>query len=158
MVFQCYCNQNKPRNYIDHSLLVGHVANNNQFFSRPKLYKNITLRSSCPEVLYKEGILKNFTKFTGKHFCQSLFLSKFTDFKLRHRCFPASFAKLLRSRFHRTPSEEFFWRLRCNIRVLKATQLGENKISSAKILYKSLEMNGLNSKLKSLDIVEKFCF
>ena len=29
-----------------------------------------------PEVFYKKGVLKNFTKFTGKHLCQSLFLMK----------------------------------------------------------------------------------
>ena len=30
-------------------------------------------RSSRPEVFCKTGFLKNFTKFTGKHLCQSLF-------------------------------------------------------------------------------------
>ena len=30
-------------------------------------------RSSRPEVFYKKGVLRNFTKFTGKHLCQSLF-------------------------------------------------------------------------------------
>ena len=29
-----------------------------------------------PEVLFKINIHKNFTKFTGKHFCQSLFFNK----------------------------------------------------------------------------------
>ena len=29
------------------------------------------------EVFCKEGALKNFAKFTGKHMCQSLFLNKF---------------------------------------------------------------------------------
>ena len=28
-----------------------------------------------PEVLYKKGVLRNFTKFTGKHLCQSLFFN-----------------------------------------------------------------------------------
>ena len=31
-------------------------------------------RISCPEVLSKESVLRNFTKFTRKHLCQSLFL------------------------------------------------------------------------------------
>ena len=31
------------------------------------------LRSSLPEVFFKKGVLRNFTKFTGKHLCQSLF-------------------------------------------------------------------------------------
>ena len=34
------------------------------------------LRSSCPEVFYKKGVLRNFTKLTGKHLCQSLFFNK----------------------------------------------------------------------------------
>ena len=33
-------------------------------------------RSSRPEVFCKKGVLKNFAKFTGKHFCQSLFFNK----------------------------------------------------------------------------------
>ena len=33
-------------------------------------------RNSLPEVFCKKGILGNFSKFTGKHLCQSLFLNK----------------------------------------------------------------------------------
>ena len=33
-------------------------------------------RSSLPEVFCKRGVLKNFTKLTGKHLCRSLFLNK----------------------------------------------------------------------------------
>ena len=33
-------------------------------------------RSSRREVLCKKGVLRNFTKFTGKHLCQSLFFNK----------------------------------------------------------------------------------
>ena len=33
------------------------------------------IRSSCPEVFCKEGALRNFAKFTGKHLCQSLFFN-----------------------------------------------------------------------------------
>ena len=32
--------------------------------------------SSRPDVFCKRGALRNFTKFTGKHLCQSLFLNK----------------------------------------------------------------------------------
>ena len=34
------------------------------------------LRSSRPEVFCKKGVLKNVTKFTGKHMCQNLFFNK----------------------------------------------------------------------------------
>ena len=33
-------------------------------------------RSTCPKVFCKKGVLRNFTKFTGKHWCQSLFFKK----------------------------------------------------------------------------------
>ena len=33
-------------------------------------------RSSCSEVFSKEGVLRNFAKFTEKHLCQNTFLSK----------------------------------------------------------------------------------
>ena len=34
-------------------------------------------KSSRPDVFYKICVLKNFTKFTGKHLCQSLFFNKY---------------------------------------------------------------------------------
>ena len=37
---------------------------------------NILDRSSCPEVLCKKGVIRNFATFTGKHLCQSLFFNK----------------------------------------------------------------------------------
>ena len=33
-------------------------------------------RSSCPEMLCKKAVLRDFPKFTGKHLCQSLFITK----------------------------------------------------------------------------------
>ena len=35
-----------------------------------------TYRSSRPEVFCKKGVLRNFTNFTGKDLCQSLFFNK----------------------------------------------------------------------------------
>ena len=32
--------------------------------------------SNRPEVFCKKGVLRNFTKFTGKHLCQRLFFNK----------------------------------------------------------------------------------
>ena len=37
------------------------------------------LRSSCPDVFCEKNVLRNFTKFTGKHLCQSLFFNKVAD-------------------------------------------------------------------------------
>ena len=64
-------------------------------------------RNSRPEVFCKNGVLRNFAKFTGKHLYQSLFFNKglrpvtLLKKRLWHRYFPVSFAKLLRT--PRTP-------------------------------------------------------
>ena len=55
----------------------------------------------------KKGVLRNFTKFTGKHQSQSLLFNKVAGLRLVtvlkkrvwHRCFPVNFVK-----FPRTPS------------------------------------------------------
>ena len=51
-------------------------------------------------------VLKNFTKFTGKHLCWSFFFNNVADWpltllkkRLQHRCFPANFVKFLRTPF-----------------------------------------------------------
>ena len=40
----------------------------------------IVIRSSRPEVFCKKGVLRNLTKLTGKHLCQSIFFNKVTPF------------------------------------------------------------------------------
>ena len=58
-------------------------------------------RSSRPEVFYEKGILKSFTKFTGKHLYESFFSNKVTGLRpatllkkrLWHRCFLVNFVK-----------------------------------------------------------------
>ena len=58
-------------------------------------------------MLCKKGVLRNFTKFKGKHLCQSLFFNKVTGLRaatllkkrLWHRCFPVSFGRFLRTPF-----------------------------------------------------------
>ena len=42
--------------------------------------KNISL--SRPEVFCKKGVLRNLTKFTGKHLRQNLFFNKVVGFRL----------------------------------------------------------------------------
>ena len=34
------------------------------------------IKKQPPEVLYENDVLRSFTKFTGKHLCQSLFFNK----------------------------------------------------------------------------------
>ena len=59
----------------------------------------------------KKGVLKNFTKFTGKHLCQSLFFNKVVGLRrkrLWHRCFLVNFMKFLEHFFYRTPLDDCF--------------------------------------------------
>ena len=67
-----------------------------------RFYILANFRSSRPEVVYQKGVLRNFTKFLGKHQRQrpATLLKK----RLWHRCFPMNFVKFLRTPFfHRTP-------------------------------------------------------
>ena len=45
----------------------------------------------------KKTFFANFTKFTGKHLCQSLFFCQ--GLQLWHKCFPVNFVKFLRTLF-----------------------------------------------------------
>ena len=69
---------------------------NKQGFLNQHLLK---VRSSCLEVFYKEGVLRNFTKLTEKHLCQSLLLqaSGLQIFKKESltQVFSVNFAKFL---------------------------------------------------------------
>ena len=53
-----------------------------------------TIRSSRQEVFCKKGALKNFTRFTGKHLCQSLCFNKVAGL------WPETFKNIF---FYRTP-------------------------------------------------------
>ena len=64
----------------------------------------------------KKRLLRNFTKFTGKHLCQKLFVNKIAGLRpatllkkrLWHRCFPVNFVKFLRRPFY---IEHLWWLL-----------------------------------------------
>ena len=58
----------------------------------------LVIQKQPPRCSVRKGVLGNFTKFTGKHLCQSLFLNK--ENKLWHRCFPVNFVmeKLFKQR------------------------------------------------------------
>ena len=56
-------------------------------------------RSSHRRCSIRTGILENFTKFTGKHLCQSLRPATLLKKRLWHRCFPLNFEKFLRKGF-----------------------------------------------------------
>ena len=64
----------------------------------------------------KTGVLRNFTKFTGKYLCQSLFFNKVTGVRpatffqkrLWHGCFSVNFVKFLRTLFLQNTSGRLF--------------------------------------------------
>ena len=78
----------------------------------------ISSRSSRAGVLCKKGALRNFSKFTGKSLCQSLFFNKvaglrpqagnFIKKETLYRCFPVNFEKFLRTPFYK---EHLWWLL-----------------------------------------------
>ena len=63
--------------------------------------QNSSIEKQSPGCVTLKGVLKNFTKFTGKHLCQSVFFNKETLLKKRlwHRYFPVDFVKFLRTPF-----------------------------------------------------------
>ena len=73
-------------------------------------------RSSHQMCSLRKGALRNFTTFTGKHLCQSLFFNKVAGLgsatllkkRLWHRCFPGNFAKFLRTLFLQNTSGRLF--------------------------------------------------
>ena len=97
--------------------------------ARIRTVRTFPFRSSCPEVFYKKGVLRNFAKFIGKHLCQSLFFNKVAGLKpatllkkrLWYMCFPVRFTKFLRTPF----LQNTFWRL---LLVVFIQILGRSKI------------------------------
>ena len=79
-------------------------------------YRHTLNRSNRPEVFCKKDVLRNLTKFKGKHLCQSLFFNKVAGLRpatllkkrLWHRYFPVNFAKFLRTPFF---TEHLWWLL-----------------------------------------------
>ena len=55
-------------------------------------------RSSCTDMFWKKVVLRNFTKFTGKHLCQSLFFKKVKKEALA-QVFYSEFCKISKSTF-----------------------------------------------------------
>ena len=78
-------------------------------------------RSTHQRCSVKKGVLRNFTKFTGKRLCQSLFFNKVTDTvdffnKLQAQVadsgigvFRGILRNLLEYLFYRTPPDDCFW-------------------------------------------------
>ena len=60
-----------------------------------------------------KGVLRNVTKFTGKHLCQNLFFNKEETLlkkRLWHRCFSVNFAYFKEHFFSQNTSGGCFWK------------------------------------------------
>ena len=89
----------------------------------------VVSRSSHQRCYVKNGVLRNFAKFTGKNLCEftgknlcdSHFFNKVASLRaaallkmiLWHRCFPVNFAKFLRTPFLQNTSRRL---LSCSVR------------------------------------------
>ena len=98
-----------PKNMCAQILILTKIEVSHYFL----LLKTEAVVQSCS---VKKAVLRNFTKFAGKHLCQSLFLIKLQapglltllKKQLWHRCFSVNFAKLLRRPFY---IEHLWWLL-----------------------------------------------
>ena len=79
------------QNYTDHIFNLFHASV--PFLYPLKTSENLSSRSSHQKCSLETVVLKNFTKFTGKHLCQSLCFNKVAGFW----CFTVNFAKFLRT-------------------------------------------------------------
>ena len=72
-----------------------------------KNIKKTSYRTCHQRCSVKKGVLRDFTKLTGKQLCRRLFFNKVADLRpanwlkksLWHRCFPVNFAEFLRKPF-----------------------------------------------------------
>ena len=79
--------------------------------TKSKEYKAGRYRSSRPEVCSKKGVLRNFTKFTGKHLCHRVFFNKVAGLrpatllkKTLAQVFSCEFSEISKNNFsYRTP-------------------------------------------------------
>ena len=126
----------------------------NSFQKCRSIRSQMFFRSSRPEMFCKEALLRDFPKFTGKHLCQSPFITKVgvqgRQFYLKRtlaQVFPVNFAK-----FGRTPflTEHLWWLLlvlqnRCSYKFPDIHQ----KISVLKSLFNTVrDLQGHNFNKK----------
>ena len=82
----------------------------------------LNYRSSHRRCSVRKVVLKNFTKFTGKHLYQTLFFNKVAGLKpatllkkrLWLKCFPVNFAKVFRTPFLQNNSGRLLLKLEVN--------------------------------------------
>ena len=112
---------------------------------KPKLYRNSPQMCST-----KRGVLRNFTKFTGKHLCQSPFFNNVAGLRpatllkngLWHWYLPVNFAKFLRTLFLQNTSGRL-------LRVISYCLFKSGTLLE-KVSYSGLVVGKMSLKNKSL--------
>ena len=76
----------------------------------------LLFQKQLPEVFYKKLVLKQFSKFTGKHLHGSFFFNKLADLRPAallkrdsNTCFPVNFVKFLRTLFTQNTHDDWFY-------------------------------------------------
>ena len=113
-MFSCkFCDIFKNTFFTEHLCATASVSSIKRSWNCKVLW---LFRGNRPEVFCKKGLLRNLTKFTRKHLCQSLFFNKVTGLRsatllksrLWHRSFPVNLVKFLRIPFY---LEHLWWLL-----------------------------------------------
>ena len=115
LIFCCYLEfeaiQVKRRVFWRDVTQLSYVTSQDPSFYLTRLHNKSSIELGSEAVIHRSSVTKsvvrNFTKFTGKHLCQSLFLIKLEASKsatlskkrLPHRCFPVNFPKFLTTSF-----------------------------------------------------------
>ena len=66
-------------------------------------------KSSPQKCSVRKVVLRNFTKFTGKHLCQSLFFNKVDEKENLAQVFSCEYCEICKNTFHRTLLDDCFF-------------------------------------------------
>ena len=121
-----------------------------------------------PEMFYKKAVIKNFSIFTGKYLCSSLFLIKLRTFRssdlqkkrFQHKCFSVNIAKFLKKLILKKICERLLLLWLCSEYCKAKLFIHEDcKISvkcfstfAGKHLYRSVLFNSCSMQLKLIFI------
>ena len=118
------------------------------------------IKRSCPEVFREKGALRNFTKFKGKHLCQSIFFDKVGGLRpttllkkrLWYKCCPVNSVKFLRKPFFTDHLRWLLRSLQCSAFYKISIVKSPSNHSGKKLIVAHLKNGSSNfSKMRNLD-------